>query len=52
MFPDTNTTWQAVFEGQKLILKNAGKGYAPRSCCVACRAALVTRVGTFLRFRG
>lgn len=25
MFPDTNTNWQAFFEVQKLILKNAGK---------------------------
>ncbi len=29
MFPDTNTNWQAFFEVQKLILKNAGKVYAP-----------------------
>lgn len=25
MFPDNNTNWQAFFEVQKLILKNAGK---------------------------
>ena len=31
MFPDTNTNWQAFFEVQKLILKNAGKVYASQA---------------------
>jgi hypothetical protein len=42
MFPDTNTNWQAFFEVQKLILKNAGKVYAPGPAPArtpACRAA-------------
>ena len=35
MFPDTNTNWQAFFEVQKLILKNAGKVYASQPACPA-----------------
>ena len=53
MFPDTNTNWQAFFEVQKLILKNAGKVYAPclqpvgadRVSCPACMRHRVPGIG-------